>query len=178
MFARFRKAKTGRLHVSLVEPKRTNGTVKQVHVAALGSLASTTAEARREFWLQLEERFARLANRLGPDIDKLRTSIADRIPIPSDGEIEVEAWEQLKADYQDIIDRDRKHAEETMQEARETEKFIGPVVDKCATNIRNVQVRITEGDESAISESAENRKEATMALGTIVAARMGTERKS
>jgi hypothetical protein len=80
---------------------------------------------------------------------------------------------QLKADYQDIINRDRKHAEAILQIARETEKFIGPVVDECATNIRNVQMRITEGDESVISESADYRKEATGALGVVLTGRAG-----
>jgi hypothetical protein len=68
MFVRFRQAKSGHLHVSIVEPRRINGTVKQEHVASLGSIMTPpTVDAREVLWVKLEERLPRLANRLGED---------------------------------------------------------------------------------------------------------------
>jgi hypothetical protein len=36
MFVRFRQAASGRLNVSIVEPRCVNGVVKQEHIANLG----------------------------------------------------------------------------------------------------------------------------------------------
>jgi len=55
------------------------------HVASLGSiLADYTIEDRVCFWAACDERLARLANRIGPDMDRLRQAIAARIPLPTD----------------------------------------------------------------------------------------------
>jgi hypothetical protein len=173
MFARFRKAKTDRLHVSLVEAKRGNGSVRQEHIAALGSIRLMTAAARRDFWQQLEPRLARLANRLGDEGDRIRNQIAERIPNPSDGEIEVEAWIQVRRGFQGTIDREREQAQHALDRCRDWEKHFQPIVDDCDSNIRNVQRRVMQGDTSALAESAANRQEAIMALGQVLAARIG-----
>jgi len=86
--------KRHRLEVSIVETRREDGKVKQKHVASLGSIADDTIEARGIFWQECEARLARLANRLGPDLDRLREAIAGRIPPPTDADRALlTAWE-------------------------------------------------------------------------------------
>ena len=53
--------KRHRLEVSIVETRREGGKVKHKHVAALGSIADDTMEAREIFWRECEVRLARLA---------------------------------------------------------------------------------------------------------------------
>jgi hypothetical protein len=86
--------KRHRLEVSIVETRREGGKIKQKHVASLGSIADDTIEAREIFWRECEARLARLANRLGPDLDRLRQAIAARIPPLTDADrAAMAAWE-------------------------------------------------------------------------------------
>jgi|SRR6516164_7652400 hypothetical protein len=90
MFVRFRQTKH-RLQMSLVEPHRVDGRVRQEHVASLGSIEhSPSVEARQAFWRRLHERLARLSNRVDAetqarvraDIDaKVRAAAHARVPM-------------------------------------------------------------------------------------------------
>jgi hypothetical protein len=66
--------KRHRLEVSIVETRREDGKVKHRHIASLGSIIAdnTTLQEREIFWLECEARLVRLANRLGPDLERLR----------------------------------------------------------------------------------------------------------
>jgi hypothetical protein len=72
--------KRHRLEVSIVETRRDGGKVKHKHVASLGSVWNDSPAEREGFWRECEARLARLANRLAPDLDRLRQAIAARIP--------------------------------------------------------------------------------------------------
>ena len=89
-----------RLEVSILETRREGGKVKQQHVASLGSiLIDYTIEDRVYFWAACDERLARLANRIGPDMDRLRQAIAARIPLPTDDDrakLDAFNWDQLE----------------------------------------------------------------------------------
>jgi hypothetical protein len=66
--------KRRRLEVSIVETRREGGKVKHKHVASLGSVWSDSPAEREGFWHECEARLARLANRLGPDLDRAKPS--------------------------------------------------------------------------------------------------------
>src|SRR5712691_5274873 len=67
MFVRFRSSRE-RLQISLVEARRLNGSVRQEHVASLGSIAMPPSiTGRVRFWNRLHERLAKLSNRLGAE---------------------------------------------------------------------------------------------------------------
>jgi hypothetical protein len=91
-----------RLDVSLVETHRVNGKVRQRHVASLGSIAGDDLLARQTFWDGCEPKLARLSNRLGPDLDRLRQVIAARIPPLDDADrqfLEIVAWVFLEEQW-------------------------------------------------------------------------------
>jgi hypothetical protein len=82
MFVRFRQTKH-RLQVSLVEPRRSDGRVRQEHVASFGSIdVSPSVEARLAFWRWLHERLAKLSNRVDAAVQaKILADIHARIPM-------------------------------------------------------------------------------------------------
>ena len=96
-----------RLKVILVENKRVNGKVKQETIAVLGSIDAMllpefwdgvdkkavaklktekwelySLQARIAFWKIANPRLKRLANRLGPDIKRIRIAAHKRVPWP------------------------------------------------------------------------------------------------
>ena len=100
-----------RLKVVLVENKRVNGKVKQETIAVLGSIeAALLAEfwegisrgraaelraddweiqslyARMAFWKGANHRLKQLANRLGPDLKRIRIAAHARVPYPMEPE--------------------------------------------------------------------------------------------
>jgi hypothetical protein len=100
-----------RLNVSLVESRREGGKVRQEHVANLGGIAGELLPAfwsglsqeeidasqchawekwapmfRLWFWEECEARLQRLANRIGPDMERIRQAIAERVPPVSEAE--------------------------------------------------------------------------------------------
>jgi hypothetical protein len=83
MFARFRQSTSGRLHVSLVEARRANGTVKQEHVASLGSVPMPPSIwDRLSFWQRVHERLPRLSNRIDATAQgKLLAQLHEQIPM-------------------------------------------------------------------------------------------------
>src|SRR5215831_15636388 len=91
--------KRQRLEVSIVETHREGGKVRQKHIASLGTLWGDSPAHRESFWIECEDRLARLANRIGSDLDRLRQAIAARILPMTDAEREamkVAAWERLE----------------------------------------------------------------------------------
>ena len=72
--------------VLLRESYREDGKVKHKHVASLGSVWDESLQERERFWIECEDRLARLGNRIGPDLDRLRQTIAVRIPLVTDAD--------------------------------------------------------------------------------------------
>jgi hypothetical protein len=65
MFTRFRPTEN-RLQVSLAETRRVAGKVRQEHIAGLGSVGvPPTVADRLVFWRKVEDRLAKLGNRVG-----------------------------------------------------------------------------------------------------------------
>jgi hypothetical protein len=88
MFVRFRVTKNfretkTRLRVSLVETRRIEGKVRQVHMASLGSVPMPPeVDDRLAFWQRLHGRLADLANRLdGEKQAKVLGEVHARIPM-------------------------------------------------------------------------------------------------
>ncbi len=96
-----------RLKVVLVENKRINGKVKQETIAVLGSIEATwlpefwegidqkaaaklkaddwelrSLQWRTAFWKGANHRLKQLANRLGPDLKRIRMAAHARVPYP------------------------------------------------------------------------------------------------
>jgi hypothetical protein len=84
MFARFRQVR-GRLNVSVVKATRTGARVYQSHIASLGSVAVPPLPADRvRFWISMDQRLARLSNRLGDEArEAILAAVHARIPIPT-----------------------------------------------------------------------------------------------
>jgi hypothetical protein len=99
MFVRFRESGR-RLHLSLVETRRTNGKVQHEHIASLGSLEiPQTIPGRLTFWQQLHGRLARLANRLNGEAQgKVLAAVHARIPMVTLDEQRALQLENAKAD--------------------------------------------------------------------------------
>lgn len=82
MFVRFRETQS-RLQVSLVEARRTDGTVRHEHVASFGSVPMPpSVDDRLAFWKRLHERLAKLANRIDPATHgKVLGQVHARVPM-------------------------------------------------------------------------------------------------
>jgi hypothetical protein len=99
MFVRFRETRN-RLQVSVVETRRVAGKVHHAHLAGLGSIAlPLTVEDRLAFWRAVEDRLARLGNRISADdTAKVRGNLFARIPMPSIDEQRAVQLAKAKAD--------------------------------------------------------------------------------
>ena len=81
MFVRFRQT-VRMLQASLVETRRSDGKVRHEHIGAIGSIRLTMSIADRQaFWLKATERLARVANRIGPDMDKIVAALRECVPV-------------------------------------------------------------------------------------------------
>jgi hypothetical protein len=110
-----------RLDVSLVETRRIAGKVRQEHIASLGSIVGDTAQARQSFWVECEARLARLTNRIGPDLDRLRQTIAARIPPLTEADrvaIDAEAWNRLEAMWDDYAKAKARESSKWNEQAK------------------------------------------------------------
>jgi hypothetical protein len=163
-----------RLLVSLIENRRVDGKVRQEHIADLGSIdghALPSIFDRLAFWHELDNRLARLSNRISADdAAKVRASVHERIPKPSAGDIErlelwnagqeVEGWEKLRDGYQRLADDEQKAIAAFEQDIELSRKRIAAVkstIRQISTNVSVVQQRLAQGDRSVIKESAEAR---------------------
>jgi hypothetical protein len=121
--------KRQRLEVSIVEARREGSKVRQKYIASLGTLWSDSPAHRESFWIECEDRLARLSNRLGPDLDRLRQAIAARIPPLTDADraaMDAAAWDWLEG-FWDRHAKDkayqssRTHEEAKQERRRATE---------------------------------------------------------
>ena len=113
-----------RLKVALVENRRVNGKVKQETIAVLGSIEATwlpefwgdteqkaaanlkaedwelkSLRARMAFWETANYRLKLLANRLGPDLKRIRMTVHARVPWPMEPERKNLELLEAKADF-------------------------------------------------------------------------------
>jgi hypothetical protein len=73
-----------------------------------------------EFWADCEARLARLANRLGPDMERLRQAIAERIPPLTDDDraaMDTAAWNHLEGGWGELGETRIKEAQDSEKEA-------------------------------------------------------------
>jgi hypothetical protein len=190
-----------RLLVGLIENQRVDGKVRQTHVADLGAIDGhmlssffnepmptlwhvRSISARLAFWNGLDERLARLSNRISTeDAAKVRDSIQTRIPRPTDEDLnqleawsamqEVAEWENLRDGFQRVIDGDRARIagyEASIEELRGKIDTVAPVISEVNSNARTVQQRLAEGDRNIVKESCKAREEVSLGLGTLLAA--------
>jgi hypothetical protein len=99
MFVRFRQT-ASRLQVSIAETRRDGGTVRQDHVAALGSIATPLSPADRiAFWTKLHQRLAGLSNRIdGKAHGEILAAVHARVPMPAQDEQSTEQVEHARHD--------------------------------------------------------------------------------
>ena len=115
MFVRFRRS-ISRLQVSLVEPRRISGKVKQEHVAGLGSIECEpmTIAGRVAFWQELYPHLDKLDNRIGAGKIKILAAIHARIPVVTVDEIRELQRQNAEADvkvwqaFEDLADAEGK----------------------------------------------------------------------
>lgn len=136
-----------RLVVQIVETVREGGKMRQKHVVSLGSLKDgDTLTGRESFWLECEPRLARLANRLGPELDRLRQQIAARIPPLNDTEREALiawAWENLESGWQG-------HSDGKTREASKLNELAMQCLREATTSETiALKVKQLQGDEEA-----------------------------
>jgi len=121
MFVRFR-TKGQRLQVSLIATHRSDGRVRNEHVAGLGAaLLPLSAANRAAFWQQLHPRLARLGNRLsGDDQAKILAAVHARITMVTGDELralqiaaaaaDARFWEMMEASNAELRDGNREVA--------------------------------------------------------------------
>jgi hypothetical protein len=99
MFVRFRQSRS-RLQASLIETRRTNGKVRNEHIASLGSVETpATVASRLAFWQRLHARLAKLSNRVDAATQgKILSDIHARIPMVTIGEQRALQLENAEAD--------------------------------------------------------------------------------
>jgi hypothetical protein len=133
MFVRFHKHHPTRLYVSLVENRRLDGTIRQMHVASLGALAAEqpSVRERSETWRTLHEVIAR-KGLAGNVAAKLMTALQLCVPLPTMEEIgaaELAEAEHDSAFWQSILGQTAKliecHKELKVREADEKAARLG-----------------------------------------------------
>jgi hypothetical protein len=99
MFVRFRQS-GHRLQVSLAESRRVDGRVRHDHVASFGSVIEPPSVAERiDFWQRLNERFAKLSNRIDAAMQgKILGEVHARIPMVTVEEQRALQLENAQAD--------------------------------------------------------------------------------
>ena len=115
-----------RLNVALAENKRAEGKVRQEHIAQIGSIDASwlpefwegidpalaakikgeswemnSLRARTAFWKDANHRLKQLANRLGPDLKRIRIVAHARVPYPMETERKKLELLGAKADLDD-----------------------------------------------------------------------------
>lgn len=88
---------------------------------------------------------------------------------------EVVEWENLRGGFQNVIDSNRARIADHEHSIEKLKGQIGsllPIISEVNSNVRTVQQRLAKGDRSIVNESREARKEASLGLGKILAARL------
>ena len=80
--------------------RRVAGKMDSEHIASLGSVdADVSVRERLAFWIEIEERLARLGNRVGPDDrDKIIAALGARIPFLTPDDLRAVQEENAKDD--------------------------------------------------------------------------------
>lgn len=152
-----------RVKVVLVENKRVNGKVKQETIAVLGSIEATwlpdfwedteqkvaaklkaehwelkSLRARMAFWETANNRLKLLANRLGPDLKRIRMTAHARVPLPMESERQRLELLEAKADF-DL--------------ARSQLEASGPIIDTSKKLVKKAQETLAENEALARFET-------------------------
>jgi hypothetical protein len=155
-----------RLEVSILETRREGGKVKQQHVASLGSIsADYTIACRVYFWAICDERLARLANRIGPDMDRLRQAIAARIPLPTDDDrakLDAYHWDQLEDQYLWLVERDKKQIARAEEKIRKRQERLAEFGEPIVAEIKRLRATGNKYDE------AEEAQKLAWAFGGLI----------
>jgi hypothetical protein len=149
-----------RLDVSLVEAHRVDGKVRQRHIASLGSIIGDDLRAREAFWDECDARLARLSNRLGPELDRLRQIIAARIPPLTDADrqaLETSAWDFIEENWDDRAKRKARAASQSIEQAKQERR------EAAKSKAMAEHVKSSRGDKRALEPL-------NMLLGQILAA--------
>jgi hypothetical protein len=156
MFIRFRQS-ANRLNVSLVEAHQSNGTVKQRHLASLGTVGPSDkwpwvpVRERAAIWQLLHDAIGRLS--IGTDVaQKLMAALQERVPYPT--QEEHGAADLAEAEH-DAAFWERFHGGTTK------------LIDSHKTLIRTAEVKISELEIEAKreAEAAEDAKAKAARLG-------------
>jgi hypothetical protein len=160
MFVRFRQTRD-RLQVSFVVPHRFAGKVRQEHIAGLGSVRMPpTVADRLVFWRKVEERLAKLGNRINAeDAARIRGSLFARIPMPSADEQAAVQLANAQADAELFVALHDMHATVVADHQR----FAGTVDSKIAEGCAVLA-------EAAARLSATRERVAAIERGEAVAA--------
>lgn len=133
-----------RLNIAMAENRRADGTVRQEHIAQLGSIEAAwlpefwegidpdlaakiqtkdwelrSLRARTAFWQEANQRLKRLTNRLGPDLKRIRMTAHARVPWPMEAEREKLELLEAKRDFDEA-----KGGVESVQRMVETGKKV------------------------------------------------------
>lgn len=188
MFARFRQSATGRLQVSIVEPRRVNGSIKQEHVASLGSIETPpSVRARASFWRQTAERLHNLSNRISEDERaKIYNAIRARIPMPTDDEIaadnaeakseELEAWDEVRRGWQDVSNLLTMKIT-AIEESLAKDRPVVAMAQEMAGDVEGIKSQIAQGKINAAT-SARARSEHNHAQLAVFAKMAGINRRN
>ena len=173
-----------RLKVILVENKRVNGKVKQETIAVLGSIEATwlpefwegidqkaaakfkaedwelrSLQWRTAFWKGANHRLKQLANRLGPDMKRIRIVAHARVPYPMGPERKRLELLEAKADLDDakssIENAQRmvatgkkmvKHAQKDVAESEKLAQYEARVGATAAAKLAKLSTRSTRNE--------------------------------
>lgn len=171
-----------RLKVMLVENRRVSGKVKQETIAILGSIEATwlpefwdsvsedtvaklqttdwllhSLYERTAFWKTANQRLARLSNRLGPDLKRMRLAAHARVPWPKEPErklLELLVAKKVFEDtqyyfrmHENIIERARKEIErqkETIEKSREANATLSFISAKEGKRVMDLRERVAQ----------------------------------
>ena len=135
-----------RLKVVLVENRRVDGKVKQETVAVLGAIDATwlpefwegldpklkcqdwdlySLRHRLAFWKKANKRLKQLANRLGPDLKRIRIAAHKRVPYPMDAGLKRLELLEAKKEYDFLKDHTeylQRHIERATKMIKKLEK--------------------------------------------------------
>jgi hypothetical protein len=156
MFVRFRQNER-RQQVSLLETRRTDGKVRNEHVASLSSVEMPhTIEARIVFWQRLHERLAKLSNRVDAATQgKILTDVHARIPMVTvdeqrslqirNAEADEQFWTTMRSMFEANSADLKQHADLTERKIADVKPQITNADVKAAT-ARDRMARIKNGE--------------------------------
>ena len=155
-----------RLNVALAENKRADGKVRQEHIAQIGSIDASwlpefweginpalaakikgegwemnSLRVRTAFWKDANHRLKQLANRLGPDLKRIRIAAHARVPYPM--EPERKKLELLEA--KDDFDRAKSSIEGAQRMVATGKKMVKTALKGVAESEKLAQYEVRVG---------------------------------